>query len=268
MSGILSGPPDWNGPARRRPTFPNRPVKAGETLRHRSTGTVGVAIRVTADLVVMRDRRGREHQLPITPGGFSIDGQAVTVRPAPAAPTAPTTSNSGSVAVDAAAARVARPSRLWVEGKHDAELISHIWGHDLAIEGIVVEALDGADDLSALVRGFGPRPGRRLGVLLDHLVDGSKETRIAAEVDHPDVLIRGHPYVDIWAAIRPQVIGRDSWPVIPRGIDWKTGMLAELGYKGTPGEFWVELRNRVRTWNDVETPLVRSVEELIDFVTA
>ncbi len=236
-------------------------------MRHRSTGTVGVVVRVTADLVVLRDRRGREHQLPITPGGFSIDGAAVTVRPAKAAPPTPTVSNSGSITVDDAAARVARPSRLWVEGRHDAELISHIWGHDLAIEGIVVEALDGADDLAALVRQFGPRPQRRLGILLDHLVEGSKESRIAAAVDHPNVLIRGHPYVDIWAAIRPEVIGRDAWPDIPKGIDWKTGMLAELGFRGTPGEFWTTLRNRVRTWDDVATPLVRAVEELIDFVT-
>ncbi len=268
MSGILSGPPDFNGPARRAPSWPTRAVRAGETLRHRSSGTVGVAVRVTHDLVLLRDRRGREHQIPITPGGFSIEGQVVTVRPAPAATRPTVQSNSGSVTVADAAARVARPSRIWVEGRHDAELIQHIWGHDLQIEGVVVEALDGADDLASLVRAFGPRPGRRLGVLLDHLVDGSKETRLAAEVDHPDVLICGHPYVDIWAAVRPEIIGREAWPEIPPGTDWKTGVCAELGFEGSTGQFWVALRNRVHSWRDVQTPLVQAVEQLIDFVTS
>ena len=75
-------------------------------------------------------------------------------------------------------ARVARASRIWVEGIHDAALVERIWGDDLRIEGVVVEPLDGIDELPAAVAEFGPGPTRRLGVLVDHLVAGSKESRI------------------------------------------------------------------------------------------
>ena len=56
-------------------------------------------------------------------------------------------------------ARVARASRIWVEGIHDAALVERIWGDDLRIEGVVVEPLDGIDELPQAVRGFGPGPG-------------------------------------------------------------------------------------------------------------
>ncbi len=71
-----------------------------------------------------------------------------------------------------APARVARASRLWVEGVHDAALLERIWGDDLRIEGVVVEPLDGIDELVAHVRDFRPGPQRRIGVLVDHLVPG------------------------------------------------------------------------------------------------
>ena len=44
----------------------------------------------------------------------------------------------------------------------------------------------------------------------DHLVAGSKEARIAAGVRHPEVLVVGTPFVDIWAAIRPKTAGIDA----------------------------------------------------------
>ena len=74
-----------------------------------------------------------------------------------------------------------------------------------------------------------PGPGRRLGVLLDHLVDGTKEARVAAAVRHPDVLVRGTPYVDVWQAVRPRAAGIDAWPEIPRGRPWKEGVIAASG---------------------------------------
>ena len=70
-------------------------------------------------------------------------------------------------------ARVARASRIYVEGRHDAELVEKVWGDDLRIEGVVVEYLEGVDDLPGIVNRFQPGPGRRLGVLVDHLVEGS-----------------------------------------------------------------------------------------------
>jgi hypothetical protein len=173
---------------------------------------------------------------------------------------------SGSIAVAGAPARVARASRILVEGVHDAELVERVWGDDLRIEGVVVELLEGADHLTEVVRRFGPRPGRRLGILLDHLVDQSKESRLAAEVDHPDVLITGHPYVDIWAAVKPRLAGLDRWPDIPKGTSWKAGICAAVG-EPDPRRFWTGLLGSVTSYADLEPPLVGAVEQLIDFVT-
>jgi hypothetical protein len=155
-----------------------------------------------------------------------------------------------------------------VEGIHDAELIERIWGDDLREEAVVVEPLHGADDLVAAVAGFGPGPDRRLGVLLDHLVDGSKEWRIAERVSHPQVLIAGHPYVDIWQAIKPAAIGIEAWPVVPPGQPWKEGIVTALGFQENTGRFWLQVLDSISSWTDVEAPLVNAVERLIDFVTA
>jgi hypothetical protein len=179
----------------------------------------------------------------------------------------PTRTASGSVAVQGVRARVARGSRLWVEGRHDAELVERVWGDDLRIEGVVVEPLDGVDDLPSLVRTFRPDRGRRLGVLVDHLVQGSKESRVVAQVDHPHVLVTGHPYVDVWQAVKPASVGIAAWPVVPRGTPWKEGVCAALGW-GEPWEGWKRVLAGVDSYADLEVPLLRSVEMLIDFVTA
>jgi len=162
---------------------------------------------------------------------------------------------------------VAKAGRIWVEGIHDAALVERIWGDDLRVEGVVVEPLDGIDDLAAEVRKFGPGPRRRLGVLVDHLVPGSKESRIVAAVRDPDVLVTGHPYVDVWQAVRPKAAGIDAWPVVPRGEPWKEGVIARLGVRASPGEFWRMLLGKVSTYADLDPALVGAVEQLIDFVT-
>jgi hypothetical protein len=171
------------------------------------------------------------------------------------------------VAVAGERARVARAGRILVEGVHDAELVEHVWGDDLRVEGVVVERLDGADHLADVVRAFDPGPGRRLGVLLDHLVPGSKEARVAEQVRHPSVLVTGSPYVDVWAAIRPAAAGIPAWPDVPRGEEWKAGVIRRLGLPGEQWEVWRRLLGRVRTYADLEPPLVGAVERLIDFVT-
>ena len=79
-------------------------------------------------------------------------------------PEAPTRTASGSVAVPGTKARVARASRIFVEGRHDAELVEKVWGDDLRIEGVVVEYLEGVDDLAGQLRGLPARArsaGRR-----------------------------------------------------------------------------------------------------------
>lgn len=220
------------------------------------------------DTVTLADRLDREREFPLLPASFLLEGELVTlVRPVvvPVAAKAGRTA-SGSVAVAGVKARVAKASRIWVEGGHDAALVERIWGEDLRIEGIVVEPLGGIDLLAEAVAEFRPGPQRRLGVLVDHLVAGSKETRIASAISSPHVLINGHPYVDIWQAVKPTALGIREWPVVPRAIEWKQGIADALGV-ANPREMWRRVLASVDSYADVEVPLLRAVEELIDFVT-
>jgi hypothetical protein len=176
---------------------------------------------------------------------------------------------SGSIAAPVSRAKVARASRIYVEGKHDAELVEKVWGDDLRDVGVVVEFLNGIDELPAIVAEFAPEDGRRLGVLVDHLVTGSKETRIAAQVTSPHVLVVGHPFVDVWAAVKPALLGiGDRWPDIPRGVPWKEGVLAAIGWPPDTAAAWRRILSRVQSYIDLEPAFLGRVEELIDFVTA
>ncbi|TGJ94619.1 DUF3097 domain-containing protein, partial [Actinotalea fermentans ATCC 43279 = JCM 9966 = DSM 3133] len=209
---------------------------------------------------------------------FWVDGEPVelTAPVTSTAPVAPTRTASGSRAVANVRARVARGSRIWVEGKHDAELVEKVWGDDLRIEGVVVELLEGVDNLSEALKDFGPTAERKVGVLVDHLVPGSKETRLVAEalrgVRPGTVMVLGHPYVDVWQAVRPERVGLDAWPVIERGTEWKRGILRELGWPASEqadvARGWQRILGTVRTYADLEPSLLGRVEELIDFVTA
>jgi hypothetical protein len=139
------------------------------------------------------------------------------------------------------------------------------------VEGVVVEELGGADDLPEIVREFQPGAGRRLGVLLDHLVAGTKETRIAEQATKAGtghVLVVGHPYVDVWEAVRPSVLGIESWPAVPKGVPWKEGVLRAIGWSEEPPAAWRRILGSVRTYTDLEPSFLGRVEELIDFVTA
>ncbi|RMH81618.1 MAG: DUF3097 family protein [Actinomyces sp.] len=256
-----------DAPRRRGPDHPEVDARPGLRVTHPATGIEGAVVEFRPPLLVVRDDTGRDHHLRHIPGGVVVGGRRVTLRlPRPGTAPRPTRTASGSFAVPDLPARVARAGRIWVEGRHDAELLERVWGDDLRAEGVVVEPLGGADELESAVRAFGPGPRRRLGILLDHLVEGSKEARLAAAVDHPDVLVVGHPYVDVWQAIRPAAAGIAAWPEIPPGVPWKQGVLAALGVDATPREFWAHLLGRVRSWRDLETPLIGAVERLIDFV--
>ncbi len=228
----------------------------------------GAVVGFESGAVVLEDRFGKRRLFPLEPAGFLVDGVAVTLRrpAADRATPAPARTASGSTAVAGAPARVARASRIWVEGIHDAALVERIWGDDLRVEGVVVEPLDGIDDLAADVQAFRPGPTRRIGVLVDHLVGGSKETRIVAQVTSPYVLVTGHPYVDIWQAVKPARLGIERWPTIAVGQPWKEGVCAALGI-AEPADMWRHILSRVDTYRDVETPLITAIERLIDFVT-
>lgn len=231
------------------------------------SGFCGAVVGFEVGAVVLEDRHGSRRLFPLTPGAFLLDGAVVTLRrPAAARADRPHRTASGSLSVGPHPALVARQSRIWVEGIHDAELVERIWGDDLRVEGVVVEPLSGVDTLAEAVARFDPGPRRRLGVLVDHLVTGSKESRIAAMVAGPHVLVTGHPYVDIWQAVRPSAAGIDAWPAIAPGQPWKPAVCAALGHTN-PAQLWRDILARVHDYRDLETPLINAVERLIDHVT-
>jgi hypothetical protein len=268
---------DWR---RRRPPAPDVPAELGLVVEDAETGFCGAVVTVEKQpgsvVVVLEDRHARRRTFPLGPG-FLVDGTPVRlVRPAstsgPSGPRPPGRTASGSIAVAGARARVARESRIYVEGRHDAELVERVWGDDLRIEGVVVQQLDGVDELPVTVRAFRPAADRRLGVLVDHLVPGSKESRIAAEVEGEHVRVVGHPFVDVWQAVKPAALGIPAWPDVPRGVPWKEGVCAALGWPHrTPADLaaaWRRVLAAVSSYADLEPALLGRVEELIDFVTS
>ncbi|HZG06400.1 MAG TPA: DUF3097 domain-containing protein [Streptomyces sp.] len=267
--------PDLTPPWKRSRPAPEVPAEPGLVVEEVATGFCGAVVRcektAQGPTVTLEDRFGRHRVFPLEPRGFLLEGKAVTlVRPravAPPAPAAPRRTASGSIALPGARARVARAGRIYVEGRHDAELVERVWGDDLRIEGVVVEYLEGIDDLPAVVEAFGPAPDARLGVLVDHLVPGSKEYRIAERVTDENVLVVGHPYVDVWEAVKPSAVGIDAWPRVPRGQDWKTGVCRALGWPEDTGAAWRRILASVRSYTDLEPDLLGPVERLIDHVT-
>lgn len=281
---VLGG--DWKRPPRGRAV--DLAAEPGTVVEDVETGWVGAVVRVEkaggVHVVHLEDRRGRTKGFRLGPG-FLVDGSPVVLTPPRAreaarlavARAATDRTASGSRAVAGQRARVASGSRIFVEGKHDAELVEKVWGDDLRVEGVVVEMLDGVDDLAGAIRDFAPSRERRMGVLVDHLVPGSKETRVVEAARGlrpwaPHVLVVGHPYVDVWQSVKPQRLGMDAWPVIPRGTSWKHGICAYLGWphatQADVAMAWRRILGSVGSWTDLEPELLGRVEELIDFVTA
>jgi hypothetical protein len=123
---------------------------------------------------------------------------------------------------------------------------------------------------------FRPAPGRRVGVLVDHLVPNSKESRIADSVNrgpfHESVLVVGHPYVDVWQSVKPARLGIAAWPNVPRSIEWKHGICEAFDWphddQADIARAWRRILSRVSHYTDLEPQLLGRVEQLIDFVTA
>ncbi len=164
-----------------------------------------------------------------------------------------------------------------MEGKHDAELVEKVWGDDLRAEGVVVEFLQGVDLLESALRAEPPSAERRYGVLVDHLVPGSKESRIA------DAIARGaarRSRPDRGSSAR-----RRSGSASPRAR-WastrgrrcraastsRSAPAARFGWPSeTPADLaraWQRILGRVSSYRDLDPALLGRVEELIDFVTA
>lgn len=263
--------------ARRRPsaTTTDTPVEHDMVLEQPSSGFVGAVVGWENGLVVLEDRRGKRRSFPFGPN-FWLEGRPVNLRPPARVRYAGpenhrTHTASGSRVGPAQPAKVALPSRIYVEGRHDAELVERVWGADLRHVGVVVEYLGGIDDLPGIVRRFDPQRGRRLGVLVDHLVPGTKESRIVQQIAGRHVLVAGHSFIDIWAAVRPERLGLASWPDVPRGQDWKAGVCAALGWPHRShadiARAWQRILARVDGWTDLDRGLLTEVERLIDFVT-
>ncbi|GGR54872.1 hypothetical protein J2S40_002601 [Nocardioides luteus] len=273
-SDVLAG--DWKKPKHGRAV--ETPAELGAVVEEVETDFVGEIVRIDRDLhtLTLEDRRGKRRTFPLGPG-FWLEGKPVILTPPVnrAAPAKPTRTASGSVAVTDAKARVARESRIFVEGRHDAELVEKIWGDDLRIEGVVVEYLGGVDDLADHLVDFKPGPQRRVGVLVDHLVKGSKEARIAESIRRSavgqHVLIVGHPFIDVWQAVKPARLGLEAWPSVPRSIEWKKGICQHMGWphrdQADIARAWKHILGRVNSFGDLEPALLGRVEELIDFVT-
>jgi hypothetical protein len=273
------GPQDLSAPAQR--TLRKVEARGGLVVEEVQTGWVGAVVRLEKSggmhIVELADRRNKVRAFPLG-FGFLLEGEPIElIAPVLIAPKKTMRTASGSVKVADVRAKVAKASRIWVEGKHDAELVEKVWGDDLRVEGIAVEPLRGIDDLAAAVAEFSPGPTRRLGILVDHLVPGSKETRIVANLMNTpgirkNVLVVGHPYVDVWQAIKPGTLGIPAWPVIPRSMEWKLGILKAFGWPHTTAEDiglgWQRLLSRVNSYSDLEPSLLGRVEEVIDFLTA
>jgi len=243
-------------------------------LEDPASGFTGAVVRLEAGTLELEDRKGRVRTFPVT-APFLVDGRPVRLRK-PQARQGRARTASGSFAVEGRPARVARQSRIFVEGRHDAELVEKVWGADLRVEGVVVEYLEGVDHLVEVLRDFRPGSDRRVGVLVDHLVPGSKESRLAEQVARSalgrHVLVVGHPYVDVWQSVKPGRLGLERWPEVPRSVEWKHGICEALGWpheeQADIARAWQRILSRVRTYADLEPSLLGRVEELIDFVTA
>lgn len=276
-SDVLAG--DWRQPPNGRAV--ETACALGLVVEDVETGWCGEIVVIDRDLgtFILEDRRLRRRSFCFG-AGFLLDGRPIILTPPVPSASSPVVPNartaSGSIAVPGHRARVARASRIFVEGRHDAELVEKVWGDDLRIEGVVVEYLGGVDDLAEALASFGPGPDQRVGVLVDHLVPGSKEHRIAEQIERSElgahVLIVGHPFVDVWQAVKPARLGLDAWPVIGRDEEWKKGVCRNLGWPHETqtdiARAWQHILGRVSTYADLEPELLGRVEELIDFVTA
>lgn len=264
----------WQQKGRR--TSVDVPLELDMVVEDPSTGYVGAVVAWENGLVILEDRRGARRAFPVGPG-FWIDGKPVKLCIPPRRGSAGRghTASGSLTGPEHEAAKVALPSRIYVEGRHDAELVEKIWGDDLRHVGVVVEYMGGMDDLVGIVAGFRPGPGHRLGVLVDHLVAGTKESRVAAEVARGGygdyVMITGHRFIDIWQAIKPERIGRKAWPGVPMDEDFKLGTLKRLGLphegQSDVGKAWQAMLARVRDWHDLDPRFNTEMERLIDFVT-
>ena len=85
------------------------------------------------------------------------------------------------------------------------------------------------------------------------------------------MLVVGHPFIDIWAAVKPAKLGFERVAGRTAGQPWKEGVLRRIGWPArTPQDValaWRRILRSVTSYADLEPELLGRVEELIDFVT-
>ena len=232
-------PTSWPSNPHSKPRSAELPVQIGMVVEDAQTGFVGAVMRIEYGRMELEDRRGRRKPFPVGPG-YLIDGQAGHPHPAAAgrADTPPVPPPVPWRCPDARA-KVALASRIYVEGRHDAELVEQVWGDDLRIEGVVVEYLGGIDDLDAIVEptsARGPAGGSACSSTIWSPVR-RRRASLKPCVGDPAARTRwwsGHPFIDIWQAVKPGRIGVPAWPVIPKGMDWKKGVCRAAGLAARP----------------------------------
>jgi Protein of unknown function (DUF3097) len=83
--------------------------------------------------------------------------------------------------IDLDRSRPVRPGFPEVEARPGLSVRHRVTG----LGGTVLKLEHGMDHLADAIAELRPGPDRRLGVLLDHLVVGSKEARVAAAIGNP-----------------------------------------------------------------------------------
>ncbi len=256
-----------------KPVTVETPAAIGMVVEDPTSGFCGSVVRWENGLIVLEDRKGRRRSFPFGPGILAgrqagEPGAAPSGRGRPPPPTP----RPARASARSQPAKVAAASRIYVEGRHDAELVEKIWGDDLRHVGVVVEYLGGIDDLPAIVAEFAPGPGRRLGVLVDHLV---RRQQGVPHRQRPRLRQRpGHR-----ASVHRHLAGGEARTRRPGGLAGRparasTGSTASASPSGGPANTqadiaatWQWILGRVRDWNDLDPALPREVERLIDFVT-
>ena len=206
------------------------------------------------------------------PAAFLLDGRPVTlVRPAarrPAARGPGARTASGSFAVAGAPARVARASRIWVEGVHDAALRRTDLGRRPARRG-----------RRGRTARRHRRPGRARARRSARPASGG--SACSSTTSWPAARRRASspsvPRTPTRARHRPPLRRRLAGGEADRARHRRVadgaarhrledGICAALGVSD-PREMWRRVLAGVDSYADVEVPLLRAVEELIDFVT-
>ncbi len=266
--------PDLTPPWKRSAPVPQVPAERDLVVEEAETGFCGAVLACEKSAggvtVTLEDRFGRQRVFPLRPRGFLLEGAVVTlVRPAAPAPGGgPRLTASGSIAVDGARPRVAGPGGSTWRAGTTRNSSNASGATTCASRASSWSTWPAWTACPRWWRRSGRVPGARLGVLVDHLVPGSKESRVAEAVTGEHVLVVGHPFVDVWAAVKPARLAIPAWPDVPHGQDWKTGVCRALGWPDDTGAAWRRVLSAVRSYRDLDPRLLGRVEELIDFVTA